>query len=192
MQRVITLISAAIVAVWSTPLHGGITGFTDAGEWQEAVGEFSTIDFTEYPAGTVITDQYADLGVQFPEGNDFIYHTSAFVNDGTGLHGNNLDLQITVEFDTPQLWFGVDHPGIAVIDAYANGELIESFGHGQGTFGAFTGILSDVYFDKVVIHRGNDNSAARIDDMHWGVPAPGAVAALALAGLLGGSRRRTH
>ena len=56
----------------SAPASGDVLEFTDKDEWIEAVGEFTTIDFTGYPKDTFIADQYAYLGILFTDGNDNI------------------------------------------------------------------------------------------------------------------------
>jgi hypothetical protein len=182
---------AATLALVYTPCSADIVGFTDRDEWEQAVGAFTTIDFTGFEPLTLITDQYADLGVLFTDENDVTVHSwDVFVNDGEGLEGSNFDDQITVEFDLPHLWFAVDHAGSAFIDVYDDDIFLGTFEHFAGGAGKFTGIVSDLAFNKIVIHRGGD-SPPFIDDLHFGIPAPGAIAVLALAGLLGtGSRRR--
>ncbi|MCI0364190.1 MAG: hypothetical protein L0Y44_04825 [Phycisphaerales bacterium] len=51
-----------------------VVEFTDRAEWVAAIGGFEqmqTISFFGYPSGTPLYDQYADLGVLFPDGNDY-------------------------------------------------------------------------------------------------------------------------
>ena len=70
------------------PLVGGrafgeVAEFFDRDEWIAAVGQFTTADFTGFPHGMFVTDQYSDLGVQFTDGNDSIFvNENAFPNDG--------------------------------------------------------------------------------------------------------------
>ena len=75
---------AALTCASVLPAHAGVTEFTDRAEWEAAVGVFSTIDFTQFPQGTIITDQYQDLGVLFTDGNDSIFFSNGFPNDGAG------------------------------------------------------------------------------------------------------------
>ena len=63
-----------------------IITFDDFEEWEGAVGAFTTIGFTGFPDNFVITDQYADLGALFVDGNDNImlneiYETRALSNN---------------------------------------------------------------------------------------------------------------
>ena len=77
--------------------------FTDKAEWLAAVGDFSTVDFTGFPHGTFITNQYTDLGLVFTDGNDSIFFNPSFVNDEWGLDGNP---DIGIAFHQPQHWHG--------------------------------------------------------------------------------------
>ena len=167
----------------------GVVEFFDRDEWVKAVGEgnFLTVDFTGFPDGIFITDQYADLGILFTDGNDSIFlNDGAFPNDGAGLDGFG---NISVSFDTPQAWIGVDFPGFLSIELFSGGRLFYTSSiAGGGGVGFFFGLISSELFDAAgLIDPGGD---AFIDDLHFGVPAPGAIWLLALAGLLPRRRRR--
>ena len=165
--------------------HGGVIEFTDKDEWIDAVGEFTTIGFTGFEIGTFITDQYADLGILFTDGNDSIHNTCSFVNDCWGLDGNG---DIAVAFDTPQLWIGADFPGILRIELYRDGRLFYvSKDYGVG-IGLFVGLLSAKPFDAALLIDAAGEAA--IDDLHFGVPAPGTLPLLALGALWTRRRRR--
>lgn len=169
-----------------------VIGYTEFDKWEKAIGDFTTIDFTGWQASTIITNQYSHLGVTFADGNDWIWNAGegTFVEDGSGLHGNWLDLHVNIDFDVPQMWFGIDHPGSASIELYSGDDLIDVFHHVDGGIGFFTGVVSDTPFDRVRLFRVT-GSPVVIDDLHFGIPAPGAVVVLALAGVFGtGSRRR--
>ena len=167
------------------PASAGVMEFTDKDEWIAAVGEFTTIDFTGFAAGTFITDQYADFGILFTDGNDSIQNTCSHVNDCWGLDGNG---DIALAFDTPQLWIGVDFPGFLDIELYYQGKLFHTGVFGFGGVGNFGGMLSTQPFDAAVLIDPLDE--AEIDDLHFGVPAPGTLPLLAL-GALGTRRRRS-
>ena len=178
---------AALICASALPAHAGVTEFTDRAEWEGAVGQFSTIDFTGFPPVTIITDQYQDLGVTFTDGNDVTFFTPSFVNDDWGLRGNG---DINLSFATPQGWIGVDFPGGVRVLLFSGGELIHFssiFSAGPDGVGGFGGLVSTELFDAVVILDPFD--AVSIDDLHFGVPAP---SALPLIALLGGwlARRR--
>ena len=171
----------------SAAAHAGVQEFTDKDEWINAVGEFTTIGFTGFEIGTFITDQYADLGILFTDGNDSIqFSPTGFPNDEWGLDGNG---DIAVAFDTPQLWIGADFPGLLRIELYQNGRLFYvSDNYGQDPVGNFAGLLSNEPFDAAVLI--DVLGEAEIDDLHFGVPAPGVLPLFALGALCTRRRRR--
>ncbi len=189
LRHTIGLIAAAMLAwVGNGQVSGGfVEEFTDKDEWISAVGRFTTIDFTGFPQGTFITDQYADLGILFTDGNDSIFLSEpAFPNDGAGLDGNG---NISVVFDTRQAWIGVDFPGDLQIELFREGRLIHTSVFIAGGIGNFGGIVSSELFDSVFLIDPVD-AAVFIDDVHFGVPAPGALWLLAAVALLPRRRRR--
>ena len=166
---------------------GGFIEFTDKEEWIAAVGRFTTIGFTGFPDGTFITDQYADLGILFTDGNDSIFpNENAFPNDGVGLDGNG---DISVSFDTPQAWIGVDFPGLLTIELYSEGRLFFTSNTYGGGVGNFLGLVSSELFDAAVLVDPFGISVF-MDDLHFGVPAPGALWLLGLSALWARRRRR--
>ena len=188
LRKTIGLIAAAMLAwVGNGQVSGGfVEEFTDKDEWIAAVGQFTTIDFTGFPDGTFITDQYADLGILFTDGNDSIVFAGSFINDGVGLGGNG---NISMSFDTPQAWIGVDHPGFLSIELYSEGRLFFASNLWGGGVGNFLGLVSTELFDAAVLIDPLDRLAF-IDDLHFGVPAPGALWLLAVAALMPRRRRR--
>ena len=190
LRKTTTGLVAAVLSVCSggRVTLGGVIEFTDKDEWIAAVGRFTTIDFTGFPDGTFITDQYADLGVLFTDGADVIrFAPNAFPNDEWGLDGNQ---QIDLLFDTPQAYIAVDFPGFLMIELFSGGELIYTSGLlGIGGVGNFGGLISSELFDAAAIFDPFDDNVA-IDDLHFGVPAPGAVWILALVGVYATRRRR--
>ncbi len=157
----------------SAPASADVLEFTDKDEWIKAVGQFATIGFTGFPEGTWITDQYADVGILFTDGDDWIHHTCGFVNDCWGLAGGDGNDQITVAFDTPQLWIGVDYPGALKIELFSEGRLIyTSSNFGVGGAGNFAGLLSTDLFDGAVLSDWVDGTVF-IDDLHFVPPGPG-------------------
>ncbi|MCH8152483.1 MAG: hypothetical protein IH830_08940 [Planctomycetes bacterium] len=185
------LIAAAIMA-WpgnGEALGGFVEEFTDKDEWMAAVGDFTTIGFTGFPDGTFITDQYADLGVLFVGGNENIFvNDFLFPNDGAGLDDGGFT-PIAVSFDTPQAWIAVDFPGLVQFELFREGELIyTSSEFGVGGVGNFAGLVSSELFDLAVIDDPSDSSVV-IDDLHFGVPSPGALWLLGLSALRPRRRR---
>ena len=188
LRKTTGLIAAAIMA-WpgnSQALGGFVEEFTDKDEWIAAVGAFTTIDFTGFPDGTFITDQYADLGILFTDGNDSIDVWAGHVNDGWGLDGNP---DIHLSFDSPQAWIAVHFPGDVQIDLFSGDILLSSSVFIAGGLGNFGGVISSELFDTVVILDPSVGDVF-IDDLHFGVPAPSAMWLLAVAALLPRRRRR--
>ena len=150
------------------PASADVLEFTDKDEWIDAVGEFTTIDFTGYPKDTFIADQYADLGILFTDGNDNIDYGCGYVNDCWGLRGSGI---ITLAFDLPQAYIGVDYPGAMKIELFSEGRLIyTSSDFGVIGKGHFAGLLSTSLFDGAVLSDWVDGFVS-IDDLHFGPPA---------------------
>ena len=189
LRHTIGLIAAAMLAwVGNGQVSGGfVEEFTNKDEWISAVGQFTTIDFTGFPDGTFITDQYADLGILFTDGNDSIDVSGIHVNDGWGLDGNP---DIHLSFDTPQAYLAVHFPGDVQIDLFSGDIFLHSSVFIAGGVGNFGGLISSQLFDAVVISDPVLGDVF-IDDLHFGVPAPPTLALLALASLFSPRRRRS-
>ena len=169
----------------STP--AGVIEFEEKADWEAAVADFTTIDFVGFPKGTLVTDQYASLGALFTDGYDFIIFGATFLNDGAGLDGG--DGTIHIAFDAPQAHIAVDYAGAVRFELFSRGELIHTadfFATGVGNFG---GLISSELFDTVVISDPFDPVVV-IDDLFFGVPAPGAVWLVAACALWTGRVRR--
>ena len=181
-------VSTLIVACWLVAdVRADVATTFNYSQWQAMVGEYSTIDFTGFSDGTPINTQYAPVGVTFT-GASFIFASSGFVNDSWGLHGPS---GLHLYFDEPQSWIAVHHAGNAYFKLYSGGELVGTGAYNPvGGIGSFVGAVSDIAFDEVVITKPSfDGFNIGIDDLHWGgVPAPGALGLLGIAGL--SSRRR--
>jgi MYXO-CTERM domain-containing protein len=179
-----------IVAGLSTSVQAEVTSFEDRDEWEAVVGEFTTIDFTGFPEWTIITDQYADLGILFTDGSDRIRLHSDYP-DGAGLEGGSSD-DIELAFDIPQHWIGMEFVGAVQIHLFTNGQLIHSSFVFDDLPNPFAGLFSTERFDAAVIEDPSDNYVA-IDNLHFGppIPAPGALSLLALGFIESTRRRRT-
>ena len=111
-----------------------------------------------------------------------------FPNDGAGLDGNG---NITLVFDTPQAWIAADFPGRLQIQLFANGELFFMSGIlGVGGVGNFGGLVSSEPFDTAVLMDFPVDFEAEIDDLYFGVPAPGVLWMLTVAMLCSTARAR--
>jgi hypothetical protein len=179
-----------VVLVTGNSVHGEVFEFTNRDEWFAAVGLTTTIDFTGYPDGTIITSQYTDSGVVFTDGNDAIaFNDIAYPNDGFGLKGNGW---MFITFLTPQAYIAVDFPGFLMIQLFNQGALLyasDVFGEPPGGGGHFAGLVSGDFFDSAVIRPHPQLGTVSIDDLHFGVPAPPALVPLALAALVPRRRR---
>ena len=169
--------------------QGDFVTFTDFGGWENAAGPFHTIDFTDFPHGTLVTDQYRDLGVLFtgPFDDDVIIESATFALDGFGLQAQSAVMsEFILEFDAPQFEFGVHFPSSILIEAFNDGEQVfidDFFG------GGFAGIVTDISFDSIRLASGG-GSQANIDNIYFTIPAPGPIALLGISALVGTGRRR--
>ncbi len=187
VRRRLLVIVLFLLAGAATP--GASAGFieflNDRDGWINAVGPFTTIHFNEVPKHTFITDEYADLGVIFTDGDDQITFGESFLNDDWGLDGNG---DINVVFDMPQLWIAVDFPGGMQFQLFREGALVyDSTAWVPGGAGNFLGIVSSEFFDaaRIIDPLGE----AEIDDLHFGVPGPSGLGLLML-GVVTTRRRR--
>ncbi len=157
--------------------------FTDAG----GAAHITTIGFTGLPNNSSLTDQYAPMGLNF-EGTNFITLDVPSFADDWGLRifdGNDLF------FDEPINWIASDYLGSVRMELYLGDTLLFEFQRPLPE--QFSGVISDVAFDRVRVFDPTDNLTV-IDDLHFGppisVPAPGAFAPLAFVQLITRRRRR--
>jgi hypothetical protein len=140
---------AALCLVLAGSAYGEVIEITDPDGWFGAVGAVTTIDFTGFPNGWIITDQYSDLGINFVDGNDQFFFTPSFVNDNWGANGNG---DLTVVFDTPQAYIAAEFPGFLRIELFSQGEsvYVSSLFFGDPV-GNFAGLISDQTFDMAIL-----------------------------------------
>jgi hypothetical protein len=159
--------------------------------WVSDMGSHSTIDFTGFPANTIITTQYQNLGVTFTDGTDRTNHNAnSFPDDGWGLNGAFDEIHLA--FGEPMYGLAVDFPGVVKFRLYSQGQLIyTSTDFIFGDIGSFAGLISDQPFDAALIN--DPTGDVFIDDLFFGppVPAPSALAAFALF-FAARSRRRSR
>ena len=150
-------VSLGVVLAAGTCARAEVIEFIDRDEWTAAAGEFTTVDFTGFPEGTSITDQYADLGVTFTGGLEHIaLSENSFPNDGAGLQSSFADIQ--AEFATPQFWIAVDFPGILQFELFSGGQLIYTSSVFFDSLGPFAGLVSTEPFDRVKIFDPSPSS----------------------------------
>jgi len=163
--------------------------FFDFEEWENAAGEFTFIGFTEYPQGTILTDQYADLGITFPEANATVVESDFLFEDGhaLGVDGPAGFDNIWVEFEEPVTAIGATFPGGLQIEMFSNGE---SLNEPDSFSGGFLGYVSDEPFDSAILV--DPTGGTFIDNLYFAppIPAPGVLGGFAIAALCFHRRRR--
>lgn len=169
------------------PVRAEVTTTFNYSQWQSMVGDYSTIDFTGFADGIPISNQYTSLGVTFT-GPSFIFASVGFL-DGWGLHGPS---GLHLYFDQPQSWIAVHHAGNAFFKLYHQGNSVGTGAYNPvGGIGSFVGVTSTIDFDEVIITKpAIDGTHIFVDDLHWGVPSPGAIGLFLIAGLRSRRRRR--
>jgi len=180
---------ALFVLMMTTVAHGALIEFHDRAEWEAAVGEFTTLDFTRFDQGTTITEQYAELGAVFTSSNVVLVN-EGFLNDGAGIVFADAG---TVEFDQPITYVAADFNGFLHFELFMDGVFVgASVNFGLGGSGNFGGVVSSESFNTVVFTDPFDRTAV-LDDIFFGppIPSPATLALIGLAGLLGHRRRRS-
>ena len=186
-----TLAGLLAVLVPAGTSAAGFQLLFDKPSWEASVPSYTALTFKDIDPSEYVTDQYADLGVTFLNGDDYVeYSAIGYPQDGWGLHGN-ATIHLVFDFDIYAV--GVWHPGYMGLKLYDDGQLVFSYpffpGGGNNWFG---GVVGDVPFDEVVIYDFFD-SYVYADDIYFApVPAPAAwlVVAAAMAGPCGGRGRR--
>jgi hypothetical protein len=180
-----TFCCAAVIFGFCSPAGAGVQEFEDEERplWFDAasdLGPITTIGFSEFGDGVLITEQYAHLGVHFTFLGNFTIGESfsVFPQDGWGLDGNTM---IRLEFDDVQSGIAFDFPGAAEVDLFRDGELVHDSsrfgGSGAGRFGGVVGIEFDL---AIIVDWTGDQ--VFLDDLHFvSVPVPGG---LTLVGML--------
>ncbi len=175
----ITIIACAAVGVLipgsasGSPLSaraGGVVEFfQDRDGWMSAGGAFTSVDFTGLDEFTILSDQYENLGLLFPDHNDSIVRRSSY-SDGYGVYGGGFGEDgITTVFSQPKFWIAVDYPGRIVFRLFRKGELVyESSNHHSGGEIAFFGLVSDEPFDTAFIFDPTFDTF--IDNLFFGPP----------------------
>ncbi len=168
-NNILTVAAAIQFAAATAAQECDVRVFFDRAEWEAEAGPFTTIRFTEFPRGTFITNQYADLGVLFTDGNDEITHKQSYKNDGAGLDGNG---RISLSFAMPQQVLAVDFPGAIRFELFDGDTLIyQSLAYVGAGAGFFVGLVSTEPFDRAILSDPVDTFVF-IDDLHFGPPCP--------------------
>ncbi len=180
-----------------------VTGAQSANQWFSGVSAYTSIAFTEFPASTLITEQYASLGVHFgggPQGNEIMFSggdSSFFPQDNLGLLGAST---VEMVFDTPMRAWGAYYPGLLRARLYTGTQLVHSWDPEVGGWvNNFIGFFGDISFDRVVLlqpfseYPGPDNTRVAMDNMYFStVPAPSAATCLMVFLAMHGRRRKAN
>jgi len=190
-MRIILIIVAMTLSTLGTAsrLSGAVTIYETRAAWEAAVQDYSTINFTELPENTWITNQYADLGVQFTDGSDQVYYNTNGFADGYGLNGA-FD-ESTLEFNAPMSTLAMSFPGTLNIKLSWMGAIFYTgtvFG-GSG-YGHFVGVVSTQPFDEIFLY--DPSGGLFVDNLYFGppIPAPSVLGLLGIAVLFNRGRRR--
>ncbi|MBL9150572.1 MAG: hypothetical protein JNM94_17945 [Phycisphaerae bacterium] len=162
--------------------------------WSSSSGDFATCSFAEFPQNTFITDQYADLGVNFTGifGNVVNVGLSGFPLDGHGIDGN---CGIELTFSNLTYAVAAHGPDSWRFDAYLGDQLIYSSPSHGSSIGGFSGFVSSVPFDRVRLLGATlfppDCDDVYVDNIYFAsVPGPAGFAVFAIRALGMGRRRR--
>jgi hypothetical protein len=127
--------------------------YTDLPSFTAAAGgHLNAITFEDLPAGTIVTDQYLDVGALFVDGNDTVVSSPSFVTDGMGVAGFS---QVHLQLTRPAVAIGAGFPGAMMIQLYdqPGGTLLYTSPlFGSLGWGFFGGVVTDTPFTYVVFH----------------------------------------
>lgn len=168
-----------------------VVEYTNRAQWEASVGAYTTITFAEIPPNSVLHNQYLSSGIQFSGMNSFT-ETSIHYPDSHGAVGfGPIHVLLTDGFVTePRQWISVEYRGGLAFRLYRDSNLIFQSSFFMAPLGGgFAGIVSSVPFDEVQIFDPIDGIVV-IDNLYFGIPAPGALAVFGFAALFGGARRR--
>lgn len=191
MKRVLACVLSSIVV---GPAMAQVTNYTNFTNWTEATDYYQAITFSSLSGGTVVTSQYAGVGVTF---QNALTIPAANFTDGIGITNTDQMNPIEVDFAGNTTAFGVDFLDYAQIQLYEGNALVgtsNAFTNG-GLSTTFAGITSSTAFDRVLIDPFGPGPVL-VDNIYWGkvaaVPEPATMAVLAasLAGLAARRRRR--
>ena len=193
--HVLFAITIAMSCFRARTTQAAVTSYATKSAYIAAAAPQSEITFGEFPIGTIVTNQYAPLGVIFDDGDDQIASGIGLFGDSVGVPAaNNTNGLVTLSFASPINSVAADFPGQLNISLFSGATLVGTSatfgGSGAGFFG---GVQSTVPFDKALLQDLFDNHVS-IDNVYFqAIPEPTellgacAVAAFPLA-----ARRRAR
>ncbi len=189
MRPTISAATLVLAATATAPASVAVT--TSYNDWQAAAGpQITQLTFQGIgPGGTGFNNQYASFGVTDPEGNDVITLDNGIWTLQSFPFGPNT---VTFVFNAPVTavaWTAIQNQTATLfLGGTAVASNIFMPGGPPSSGWTFSGLVSDLAFDKVVITPIFPADAG-VDDLWFPtIPAPPALAVAALAAL--GSRRR--
>ena len=204
---VVVVVALAVLALVGTAA-AEVTWTLDKAAWTASYGgqqNVTDVDFGTLTPGTIVTEQFADLGVHFTDGDDKVVIANpwgppptfpALLSYASGSPPGEYD--ITILLDGPMNGFGVRPTGPSLdVQLWLAGSLV---GQGPATGmpywqpDAFVGFQSSVPFDKVVIlHHPSENPAqgVAVGNLAFAIPAPGALGGAVVAAAFSRRRRTT-
>ncbi len=190
LSAVITTACAAM-AVTPVALAEFVWFDKDFSGWQAASANYTTVDFTGFPLLTVITNQYSGSGVLFtgPQPTLIDYAPNGgFPEDDWGI---NPQSYLEVKFLWPMHSVGAHVPGSPRIQLFAGDQLLYQTNYATGLGPKFTGVTSDIAFDRVRFLSAVTGGPSFTDNLYFStVPGPAPMFALLVASLLPQRRRR--
>jgi hypothetical protein len=188
-----SLLFIAASAVISGAAHAGATFYSSFSEWSTATsGAYDTLDFN-LGSFQFLGEQYSQYGVHFNGTAAFAsFGNTFFPLDGWGIaSASGPNPVIPVALDGGRFAFGVEFVGDVRFQVFSGSTMTyDSGNHYDGLQASgFAGVVMNQPFDSIKISGGNFTTL-EADNFYVGhaIPAPGALAALALLGK--GRRRR--
>jgi len=191
MRRQFQLGAVFVACALAHGAAAAIVVTNDAADWASQTGPFTTLGFTELAQGEFLTDQYAELGVMFTGTAVGWFSETAFPTDNHGIYGWTSKV-VEAQFAAPITELAVEFAsGNFWVLLYLGDDFVDKTPVMSQFFdGPFVGIVSEMPFDRVEM-LAPGVGVTLIDNIHFGapIPAPGAVALIALVGFAGQRRR---
>ncbi len=198
--RLLGLIVTAGTALAGThSANAEVTWTLDQAAWTSQVGgpeAVTAIDFGTVPGGAILNEQFATQGLHFTDGDDWRTEVG-LTPPAPGVIGGPilfpLNYPITMRFDQMLTGFSaMEFTGDFGVQLFHDSLLVGSATALGLPVNQVIGFVSDVSFNRVVVvgNMGTFNNLAAMGNISFAVPAPSALALLAVAALTHGTRRR--
>ena len=175
------LITFALILAFCGSSRATVTTATNKTQWQNIVGPHTTITFVEYSNFTIITNQYAGLGIVFTDTNDYVFVNSTFPDNHALLNSAPFGQLGTVHmsFSQPRYSLGFDFTGHIQVELYYQGlPIFTSYGY-VADVTPFLGFVSTTPFDGAKAWSF-DTSQVNLDNIYFGPTSPPTTGACCL------------